>query len=305
MIDLLDLVRSIAAAAERAAENKNYPVPCGQSSPLLDIVRQACVERGYTAGGLAVAGVTIAAQLVEADERQAFEKLAKRHDWDLTQAHGDGDTRWLSPMTRDLYLAFLEGRAALAAAPVRAQEPVDMLLYCPACGMQHIDAAEGADWTNPPHRSHLCHSCKHVWRPADVPTNGVARVKTSGAKDIAPTQPVAKPDDVAKLRRERDTLAQSIADAALKAGIWNGEVPLSGPHLLMMVNDMAECIAAPAAQGDAKDAERLAIEEKAQEIYSTWQSLPEFVAWQHGGNSHMQERARDMARVAITTKAAS
>ena len=121
MIDLLDLVRSIAAAAERAAENKNYPVPCGQSSALLDIVRQACVERGYTAGGLAVAGVTIAAQLVEADERQAFEKLAKRHDWDLTQAHGDGDTRWLSPMTRDLYLAFLEGRAALAAAPVWAQ----------------------------------------------------------------------------------------------------------------------------------------------------------------------------------------
>ncbi len=58
MIDLLDLVRSIAAAAERSAENKNYPVPCGQSSPLLDSVRQACVERGYTAGGLSVPGVT-------------------------------------------------------------------------------------------------------------------------------------------------------------------------------------------------------------------------------------------------------
>ena len=63
--------------------------------------------------------------------------------------------------------------------------------------------------------------------------------------------------------------------------------------------------AAPAAQGDAKDAERLVIEEKAQEIYSTWQSQPEFVAWQHGGNSHMQERARDMARVVIAAKAAS
>ena len=57
MIDLIDLVRSIAAAADRAAENKNYPAPCGQGSPLLDSVRQACVERGYTAGGLAVSAV--------------------------------------------------------------------------------------------------------------------------------------------------------------------------------------------------------------------------------------------------------
>ncbi len=59
MIDLLDLVRSIAASAERAAENKHYPTPCGQSSPLLASVRQACVERGYTAAGLVVPGVTI------------------------------------------------------------------------------------------------------------------------------------------------------------------------------------------------------------------------------------------------------
>src|SRR5574340_600312 len=23
-------------------------------------------------------------------------------------------------------------------------------------------------WDNPPHRSHLCHGCGHIWRPADV-----------------------------------------------------------------------------------------------------------------------------------------
>ena len=65
MIDLLDLVRSIAAAAARAAENKHYPSPCSQGSPLLASVRQACVERGYTAGGLAVPGVTADAEPAE------------------------------------------------------------------------------------------------------------------------------------------------------------------------------------------------------------------------------------------------
>lgn len=52
MIDLLDLVRSIAAAAERATENKNYPVPCGPASPLLVIVRAAGQTTAATPGGL-------------------------------------------------------------------------------------------------------------------------------------------------------------------------------------------------------------------------------------------------------------
>lgn len=60
--------------------------------------------------------------------------------------------------------------------------PVDMVLYCPECGLQHIDEP-GEHWTNPPHRSHLCHRCGHTWRPADVPTNGVAAIKTKGRKD--------------------------------------------------------------------------------------------------------------------------
>lgn len=76
------------------------------------------------------------------------------------------------------------------------QKPIDMVLYCPNCGMQHVDAPERpsearpvlyADaWTNPPHRSHLCHSCGCIWRPADVTTNGVAELKTEGKADTWP-----------------------------------------------------------------------------------------------------------------------
>ncbi len=89
-----------------------------------------------------------------------------------------------------------EQLTALAAAT----KPVDMLLFCPHCGRQHIDAIEtgttlsrsGLDtltetevvtWSNPPHRSHLCHHCGTIWRPADVATNGVATIGTRGKND--------------------------------------------------------------------------------------------------------------------------
>ncbi|KVV12360.1 hypothetical protein WK77_05970 [Burkholderia ubonensis] len=69
-----------------------------------------------------------------------------------------------------------------------------MLLFCPRCGTQHIDAPETkpddqddrvpvTTWTNPPHRSHLCHACGIVWRPADVATVGVAAIETRGKAD--------------------------------------------------------------------------------------------------------------------------
>ena len=74
--------------------------------------------------------------------------------------------------------------------------PIDMILHCPACLEQHIDTPEGAPemqpdgsvhmeeyWSNPPHRSHLCRHCGFIWRPADVPTNGVAEIKTRGKND--------------------------------------------------------------------------------------------------------------------------
>jgi predicted RNA-binding Zn-ribbon protein involved in translation (DUF1610 family) len=95
-----------------------------------------------------------------------------------------------------------------------AARPIDMVLYCPNCGAQHIDAPEKATkthadrgcghcggtgqtcdfptclnlWSNPPHRSHLCHKCACIWRPADVPTNGVASIKTEGKADTWPAE---------------------------------------------------------------------------------------------------------------------
>jgi hypothetical protein len=106
--------------------------------------------------------------------------------------------------------------------------PIDMVLHCPACGMQHIDAPESPPktrpgdstgamaaawfgteaagavsrvfdrWDNPPHRSHKCHGCGHIWRPADVATNGVAGIKTKGKAD----SPIAAPSARAGVDRD-------------------------------------------------------------------------------------------------------
>ena len=125
------------------------------------------------------------------------------------------------------------------AVPVAPTDPVDMVLHCPACGMQHIDAPEdertetihhGPDvidevvvgWENPPHRSHLCHGCGHIWRPADVPTNGVESVKTKGKADspkAAPAAP-AEPADGWVLMPKRMT--QEMRDVTDSEG-WTWE----------------------------------------------------------------------------------
>lgn len=101
----------------------------------------------------------------------------------------------------------------LAAAPQQAEAvPVDMVLYCPKCGTQHIDMKEirfidrGPNsppgnqtvWDNPPHKSHLCHGCGHIWRPSDTPTNGVEATASGKDADTAPQQAEAVPPDVAR-----------------------------------------------------------------------------------------------------------
>tara|TARA_B100001105_G_scaffold95218_1_gene75759 strand:- start:1652 stop:2332 length:681 start_codon:yes stop_codon:yes gene_type:complete len=117
-----------------------------------------------------------------------------------------------------------------AARDAMATSPVDMVLHCTACGLQHIDAPEtlpmayaiGAthfsprykSWDNPPHRSHKCHGCGHIWRPADVPTNGVAAVKTKGKADspiVNRTQLAAAPDVEAFLDDVRAELVRARA----------------------------------------------------------------------------------------------
>lgn len=69
----------------------------------------------------------------------------------------------------------------------RIKKPIDMLLFCPRCDEQHIDKTDvEKNWTNPPHRSHKCFYCGHIWRPADIATNGVENIKTHGKLDGQP-----------------------------------------------------------------------------------------------------------------------
>lgn len=65
--------------------------------------------------------------------------------------------------------------------------PVPMLLACPACDVKHVDEGE---WATRPHRTHLCHACGSLFRPALVPTVGVAALADGS------TTPVREPSTV-------------------------------------------------------------------------------------------------------------
>lgn len=119
------------------------------------------------------------------------------------EARPDRDT----PQNRRIFYA---GHCKGYDVAMENQQPIDMVLFCPNCGKQHIDAPEPAKedlstldtmkrptyvraWTNPPHRSHLCHDCGCIWRPADVPTNGVAAITTKGKADTWVSEPIDQP----------------------------------------------------------------------------------------------------------------
>lgn len=113
--------------------------------------------------------------------------------------------------------------------------PIDMILHCPKCHVQHIDAPDQQDpnerdfgmttkesnvWNNPPHRSHLCHECGWIWRPADVPTNGVAEIKTRGKND-SPIEPES---------HARITSTAEISEALKHECQASGRAHSFGPH---------------------------------------------------------------------------
>lgn len=108
----------------------------------------------------------------------------------------------------------------------RTIDPIPMILHCPSCGMQHIDAPELVDdgsvmgvWDNPPHRSHLCHGCGTIWRPADVPTVGVEAIQTRGKADkIIHAERARVTDGMVLLDREGKALHWLIE---LAAASWN------------------------------------------------------------------------------------
>ncbi|MCA8242884.1 hypothetical protein [Burkholderia sp. AU32262] len=153
-------------------------------------------------------------------------------------------------------------------------EPIDMLLFCPKCGVQHVDAPEpftpagrcecaGPDecetcesnraafeesWQNPPHRSHLCHACGTIWRPADVPTNGVAAIQTRGKADTwnGQREPRASAGVIAAARAviEADR-AQTLTTEHVNAldnaiNIHHGELTLRKPRAAASPDDQRD-----------------------------------------------------------------
>lgn len=72
---------------------------------------------------------------------------------------------------------------ALRRAADRAPAPIPMFLTCPKCNSRHVD--EG-DFATKPHHTHSCQACGLTWRPAVVPTVGVAFLP--GFKNVATTR---------------------------------------------------------------------------------------------------------------------
>jgi hypothetical protein len=132
-------------------------------------------------GGLVAAfAAALYEKLLASEEKYGWQGGWARNDWrndlhqQLLQHVMKGD-----PVDVAAYCAFAWHHGWATSLP-----PLPMLLFCPQCGTQHIDAPDEAKgWTNPPHRSHQCQSCDCIWRPADVPTTGVLLIATSGKAD--------------------------------------------------------------------------------------------------------------------------
>lgn len=110
----------------------------------------------------------------------------------------------------------------------RQPEPIPMILFCPTCGVQHIDAPDlSVNWLNPPHCSHKCAYCQHVWRPADVPTVGVKDIHTVGQHDHAPVRGLI--DKTARFRSQWRHLKRG----STYQEIGRGELQLSSERVLV------------------------------------------------------------------------
>lgn len=117
----------------------------------------------------------------------------ERLERELAALHEESDDWAKIAESHALTLGQLRNRAAHderrvvdleQALAFRTKRPIPMLLFCPACGAQHVDAPEPeTGWDNPPHKSHTCHGCGTIWRPADVETVGVAEITTRGEAD--------------------------------------------------------------------------------------------------------------------------
>lgn len=219
MIDLMDLVRSIAAEAARAEENTNYPLPCTPGSPLLASVRQACVERGYTTGGLVVPG---AAPQTAVAKRTAYgHQVPTPRPSEALITAVDGLRKAIHDFSfcpGDGYKAMIEARSRIFAA---AAHPVAV-----------------PDSSKPIAPAHCPISGRKFWGNIDHPERGL--IATYGGPFDTYSIPYLSDDN--ELRVECfDQDSGEWVEGGAPCGWYSNEQP----H------------AAPAAQGDAKDTERL------------------------------------------------
>lgn len=128
--------------------------------------------------------------------------------------------------------------------------PIPMVLFCPNCATQHIDGPTDV-WKNPPHRSHQCQRCAHIWRPADVFTEGVKSIETKGTADSSVILPISriqgwKPHTGKNLSFEEcRQLAQAILD-------YRGPPPYAPPEQLFADDPNRVALRIASVTGEAK-----------------------------------------------------
>ena len=81
-------------------------------------------------------------------------------------------------------------------------------------------------------------------------------------------------NDPGTLRHERDTLAVAIAEAALKGGVYNGEVMIGGPALLTLAKDMGEALAERHEAGRPVVFESDPVSAKVHVLAKGWAAIP-------------------------------
>lgn len=83
------------------------------------------------------------------------------------------------------------------------------------------------------------------------------RLANSVAEVVAPTTTAQQID---QLRHERDALAEAIGKAAARVGLVAPDTPLTGPMLLMLCDDIAECcLSAESAATPAQQSQRVRV----------------------------------------------
>lgn len=118
--------------------------------------------------------------------------------------------------------------------PIYAAEskPVDMILFCPNCGLQHIDAPSDVEDCR---LSHTCGYCNYTFRPSDVPTNGVPAILTAGKADHQPPLRQVKPLDRFRPQWQhvkRGTVYRELGRGELQFNGYPNEGLLEGARLV-------------------------------------------------------------------------